>query len=291
MTDTSLLILGTAAAEGIPAYFCNCRVCREAAAKGGKEIRGRSSYNFGGVIQVDFGPDMLQAFQRFYPRLNRMRHLLITHAHEDHLSPSELWFRSPGFRQIPDDEPPLTIHGNGASLGRIVRDAAPTMTGLAARSRIPSRMHVALHEIGAFESFDLPDVGATVRTFAADHDATLDPMLFLITMGGRTILIGNDTGLFPEATKVALRALGGSVHIDVAVLDCCGGLLKGWEHGHMCAESNLVTFEELDGFGLTDSKTQRIVNHFSHNGNATHEELCAFFEPKGISVAYDGMEI
>ena len=34
MQTPPFLILGSAAAEGVPAYFCNCRVCREAAARG-----------------------------------------------------------------------------------------------------------------------------------------------------------------------------------------------------------------------------------------------------------------
>ena len=34
--------LGTAAAEGIPALFCECAVCKEAREKGGRFIRTRS---------------------------------------------------------------------------------------------------------------------------------------------------------------------------------------------------------------------------------------------------------
>ena len=36
-----LKYLGTAAAEGYPAMFCNCENCRKAFAKGGKNIRSR----------------------------------------------------------------------------------------------------------------------------------------------------------------------------------------------------------------------------------------------------------
>ena len=35
----------------------------------------------------------------------------------------------------------------------------------------------------------------------------------------------------------------------------------------------------------------KVVNHFSHNGNAMHAELCDFFEPKDIIVGYDGLEL
>lgn len=34
--------LGTAAAEGVPAIFCRCEVCRKSKAAGGRNIRTRS---------------------------------------------------------------------------------------------------------------------------------------------------------------------------------------------------------------------------------------------------------
>ena len=291
MDKPSFLILGSAAAEGVPAYFCNCRVCREAAERGGREIRGRTSYNFGGVLQIDFGPDMLQAFQRYRDRMNSMRHVLVTHAHGDHLDPAELWYRASGFSRLPDDVAPLVIHGSAPVMECIRDGMAPTMTQLNRRAKMMEMAHLAFHEIAPFQTFEIADIGATVRTFAADHAPGLDAMLFAITMGGRTVFIGNDTGPFPEETKKALKALSGTVRFDIAVLDCCGALLKGWNYSHMCAESDLAVFAELEAAGLVDSKTIKVVNHFSHNGNATHRELCEYFEPLGIVVGYDGLEL
>ena len=37
-----LQYLGTAAAEGWPALFCDCRICRHARETGGKELRTRT---------------------------------------------------------------------------------------------------------------------------------------------------------------------------------------------------------------------------------------------------------
>ena len=291
MSTPSFLVLGSAAAEGVPAFYCNCRVCREAAARGGREIRGRTSYNFGDVLQIDFGPDMLQAFQRFDPRLNGIRHLLITHAHEDHLTPSELWYRARGFSRLPDDTPPLVIHGSPAVLELIRRDMAATLTSFRHRTRLLEMANLAFHEIEPFQTFELPDIGATVQTLEANHAPDLASLLFVVTMGGRTVLIGNDTGYFPEATMAALKDLAGKVHVDLCVIDCCGAFLKNWRDGHMSADVNLKLFAELETMGFIDDKTIKVVNHFSHNGNATHAELCAFFEPKGIVVGYDGLEL
>ena len=288
MQTPPFLILGSAAAEGVPAYFCNCRVCREAAARGGREIRGRTAYNFGGVLQIDFGPDMLQAFQRHYPRLNAMRHLLVTHAHEDHLAPGELWFRASGFSRLPADTPPLTIHGAPAVLERLQRGIAPTMPD---REKVLEMAHLAFNEIAPFQTFELPDIDATVRAFPAKHAPGLMAMLFLITMGGRTVFIGNDTGFFPDELFDALKALAGKVHVDIFVADCCGALLENYREFHMGADVNLELFAKLEQMGFIDSDTVKVANHFSHNGKATHAELCEFFEPKGVVVGYDGLEL
>lgn len=50
--------MGTAAAEGIPALFCQCDVCRRAAEAGGRNIRGRSGAMINGKILIDFPADM-----------------------------------------------------------------------------------------------------------------------------------------------------------------------------------------------------------------------------------------
>lgn len=50
--------LGTAAAEGFPALFCQCDTCRRAAAKGGKNIRTRSSVLVNDTVLLDMGPDL-----------------------------------------------------------------------------------------------------------------------------------------------------------------------------------------------------------------------------------------
>ena len=43
-------ILGSAAAEAIPAIFCNCRVCREAWKNGGKDMRLRAAYTLSKLL-------------------------------------------------------------------------------------------------------------------------------------------------------------------------------------------------------------------------------------------------
>ena len=43
--------------------------------------------------------------------------------------------------------------------------------------------------------------------------------------------------------------------------------------------------------GIADKDTVFIATHFSHNGTLLHEELESRLNPKGIQVAFDGLEI
>jgi phosphoribosyl 1,2-cyclic phosphate phosphodiesterase len=298
METPKLLVLVSAAAEGVPALFCDCRVCREAAANGGPDVRARACYNFGGDVQIDFGPDALQAWQAHRDVLRKMRHVLVTHAHEDHLQPSDLLYHSRGFAGVPALDAVLTIHGTAPTRRRIEREFW-LGNGESLESKF-AKCDLAFHEFRQFDAFELADCGAVVRTFAADHWDELEPCVFLVTLRGRTAFVCNDTGWLPDASWNALAKLKGEVAIDVAVLDDTG-MLKGapegpegseaWHRGHMSAPTILRAFDKLDALGLLAPGCVRAVNHFSHNGGSTHGELRAFWEPRGISVGFDGLEL
>lgn len=298
MTPPRLLVLGSAASEGIPAYFCGCRVCRAAAKLGGPDIRARVSYNFGGDVQIDFGPDMMRAWHAHPDILSRMRHVLVTHAHEDHLSPLELLFHSRAYAPVPLLDAVLQIHGTAPTRERMVREFA-LREGETFEQRLAAA-DLAFHLFQPFDSFALPGCDAFVRTFAADHVAHLDPCVFLVTLRGRTVFIGNDTGFLPDASWEALAKLRGQTAIDVAVLDDTGELYgvpespkegDPWLHNHMSAPAVLETFDRLAALGLLAPACIRAVNHFSHNAGATHDDLRAFFEPRGIVVCHDGLSL
>jgi len=53
----NIKFLGTAAAEGWPALFCQCEYCIKARENGGKNIRTRSSCIIDEKYMVDFPPD------------------------------------------------------------------------------------------------------------------------------------------------------------------------------------------------------------------------------------------
>ena len=66
--------LGTAAAEGIPALFCECAVCKEAREKGGRFIRTRSQALIDDDLLIDFNPDSYMHFLRYGIDAVKIRH-------------------------------------------------------------------------------------------------------------------------------------------------------------------------------------------------------------------------
>lgn len=106
-----LQYLGTAAAEGVPSVFCNCAVCQEARIKKGRHIRTRSQALIDDTLLVNFNADTYAHSLRFDIDLSKLEHVIITHAHEDHYYPTELFNRQQGFCHGMKKET-LTVHGS-----------------------------------------------------------------------------------------------------------------------------------------------------------------------------------
>ncbi len=263
-----LQYLGTAAAEGVPAFFCGCEHCRYAQRVGGVELRTRSGAMVDDALKIDFGPDTLAHAYRYGLDFSYLEHVLITHSHEDHFTPADIAYRRRGFSHPPEDAAPLKVYGN-----RVVCDAIDAMRieGIESRLMIP---------------FEPVRAGAwTVTALKAIHMLGLDeePLFYLIERDGRSILYAHDTGEFPEDD---MEFLAGR-RINLISLDCTNGVKHFDYLGHMGIEHNLRMREKLLANGAADERTVFVCQHFSHNGLAPYEQVKAM--AKGMLVAYDGM--
>lgn len=267
----TLRILGSAAAEGVPAIFCVCDVCREARRRGGRNIRRRCTYLVGNRTMVDFGPDAYSSMIAFGLDYSRLEHLLISHAHQDHWYPEDLFFRRPGFSIVAEGNH-LTVHGN-ASVG----------AKLAERVLETDRYAMGFRQAQAFVEVDLGE-GMTAIPLPANHAHEQEAFLWLVQTPHGTILFGNDTGWFPAETWDFL----GGQELKVVLLDSTSGRIPSRE-GHMGAAVVVEARDMLEKIGALAPGAVVVANHFSHNGGMLHEELEEFFAPHGIQVAYDGM--
>ena len=80
----NIQFLGTGAAEGIPALFCQCPLCRKAEAAGGREIRTRCGALVNNRILIDLTPDIFLHKLRFGLDLSAVEGVVVTHSHSDH---------------------------------------------------------------------------------------------------------------------------------------------------------------------------------------------------------------
>ena len=76
--------LGTAAAEGFPAVFCNCAYCKAARADLMREWRTRSQMLIDRRLLIDFPSDSYMHAVRAGIDLPAGRTLPVTHCHTDH---------------------------------------------------------------------------------------------------------------------------------------------------------------------------------------------------------------
>ena len=110
-------VLGSSAAEAVPALWCECPVCAHARKNKGCDVRRRTCYLIDDDTLVDFGPDIYAQTLEFDIDLTRIRRILITHSHEDHLNPVDLSWRRPGFSHVTKE---IDLYANQSSLNRIL---------------------------------------------------------------------------------------------------------------------------------------------------------------------------
>lgn len=275
-----ITILGSAAAEGVPAIFCNCRVCTEAWKNGGKDMRLRTAYKLNDRVRIDFGPDSMAQEYKFQLHSENLRHLFITHSHEDHFRVEELIYRRPGFSVVAEDNI-LNVYGNVGVMDVIYSAYAKRRCDFAFYRINPV-------EIKAFMPVELPEEDMTFHPMKANHMPSEQPNFYIIRHGEKYLMIANDTGYFCEEDWAYIAAL--NIRFDVVITDCTGGILDNRD-GHMSGKYVLATKTRLEEMGCVDENTQYFINHFSHNGRLTHAELEAHYNPHGIQVGYDGLEI
>lgn len=273
-----LKFLGTAAAEAIPALWCECEVCKKAKALGGKEIRRRCSYLLDDDTLIDFGPDAYWQSVEFNIDLPSIKRIVFTHSHSDHLNPVDLFWRfSPCFSFVSKT---LTVIGRPRIFGRIIEHA-----GAAGVSDFDT-LH--LKRVPAVSGERLLDGDLELLPLGANHDPHSDPLVYVFKRGGKSVLVANDTGWLSEESWKLLEG----VKLDAAVIECTCGI-KGaqFRDEHMGVETSVAFRKRLVESGSLAPDAPVAVNHFSHNGGANHDDFVKYFAPHGIEVAWDGFTL
>ncbi len=275
-----LQFLGTGAAEGAPALFCNCNTCKELRAR--KEYHTRAQYLIDGVLGIDFPADAYFHALNFNVDLAAMRYLIITHSHIDHFNPLDFVLR--GYKYA-DGDHPLTIYGNREVLEVFAEGTKREMKDCVAKN-------FTLVEMQLFQPLSFGQY--TVIPLSANHANAPDPFVFWIEKEGKAYLHLTDTGRLPTDTLEYLekvcRRRGKAV--DFVTFDCTFLRGVGGENSrHMGLEDNRAMQSAFLRLGIANEGTRYAITHYSHNSAPFKENLYSVEEEYGYISAYDGLTI
>ena len=267
-----LTYLGTAAAEGFPAVFCNCEFCKSARIKGGKNIRTRSQSLINGDLLIDFPADTYHHFLTYGIEGDRIKYLIVTHSHQDHLYTEDLMMRGGAYSHNMREEV-LTVAADGVAYDKLSQ-ARPRFTELI--------------KISPFETLRLGEYEITA--LPARHGGGNIGALNYIIKGDKTLLYLHDTGYPYEETFDFIEKSG--FRFDLVSYDCTNVDIPITNEGsHMGIPNDLAVRDRLISIGAVTDKTISVINHFSHNGNPDYDFLVGRVSDAGFLVSYDGLSI
>lgn len=271
----NLKYLGTAAAEGIPALFCKCENCEKARRLG--EYRSRAQALIDQRLLIDFGPDTFMHTALYNLDLGKIKNILITHAHSDHVAPDEIRMFQAGYS-----------HPSEGVLKIYCTPAAKKRFSAVLQSHNIGEDLVSLVPVSPFVTFRVSDY--TVTPLKAAHAAGTDPVFYVISDKEKTLMYCHDTSFFPEETWDYLQ--NNPFHADYVSLDCTEGTRQKKSGSHMTLQMNIEVRQRLLQMGIADKSTVFCTNHFSHNGiGVLPSEMKEIAADNGFISSFDGMEV
>lgn len=271
-----LLVCGSGASEGIPALFCNCDVCNYAREHGGPELRSRTAYQIGDTMRIDFGPDIIHHQLKYNLRLDKLRHLFMTHDHRDHFTPVALSYRAPGYAHF---DTVMNFYALPHIIDMVTAAFARHNTNIIACKINPIPLKY-------FQEVYLDDLDLKVTCLPATHETYTKTSIYAIKGKDSQFFVATDSGYFFQETWEKLK----DFKFNTVILDGTSGVLNG-RSSHMGRACVLEVVERMHNIGCVDNNTLILTNHFSHNGKMTHADMLNFYGPHRIHPAYDGLEI
>lgn len=281
-----LLFLGTGAAEGVPAMYCECETCQTVRARGEGEYHTRSQLLIDGALGIDFPPDAYYRSLKMGVQLSRLTHLLVTHSHMDHFYAHDFILR--GYKYTATTLQPLHIYGN-EEVCAVYREC----TRREMREEVGREIH--MHFVKPFQPFVLGESGEYLATaLPAQHSKTEQAYVYLLEKGEECYLHLTDTGRLPKETLAYLKEYLvqqgkklGAVTFDCTFLYRTAGDVSR----HMGLEDNMAMKAFFEDAGIVDERTMYVITHYSHNNQPLKETLDRAEKDYGVIAAYDGKKI
>lgn len=273
-----LKFLGTGAAEGVPAMFCNCENCKNIRKLGESEFRTRSQVIIDDCISIDFPPEAYAHSLKYGVNFSLLKYVLVTHSHMDHFYAHDFILR--GYKYAEVQQPVLQIYGN-SEVHKVFKECT-------AREMKPDvAQNLSFKEISSYNMFDLDEY--KILTVPAQHSKTEDCLLYFIQRGNKGYLHFYDTGRVDERAFEYLAANGAKA--SAVAFDCTFAERTAGEISrHMGIEDNLEMKNKLLKYGIIDGSAKILITHFSHNCNPTRVHLSELEKKYCVTAVYDGFE-
>ena len=279
-----ITFLGTSADSSYPLIFCRCANCEQARTLGGPSLRKRASALVNHDLLLDLGPDVMTSSFLHNCSLSGVRYCLQTHAHSDHLELSHLIARSPEYAAV--DVLPLQFYASPATVKKVLQgivEECPDNTLL--DQTFYDWLNLKIHPVEPFQAFDVGNYHVTA--FPANHDQSVDPLLYAIEANGQTLFYGTDTAAFPEEVWQGFHQA--RLRFDVVVLDHTFGIHVPDSDSHLNAKQFIEHITRMRNERLLSENARVFATHISHEGNPVHPQLAEFAARHGYEIAYDGL--
>lgn len=283
-----LTFLGTGAGEGYPGYWCECPHCTYARKHRGKNLRTNSSMVIDEELLIDIGPSCFDNAARFGVNLSKIKTLLVTHPHEDHLQPQHLYWRNTDESLLPltyvekmrhggprfTDIPQLNIYGNSfvmETLGKSLDDM--------------EELKINLHEIkeGKEEKTD----GYRILPVRGNHGSQQGfSHSYIIQKDEKMLLYALDSGSYDEDQLALIQ----EYQYDAVIMEGTTGLNEQYG-GHMCLVNNIRIRERLKENKCLRENSRFLLTHLSPHWCPPHDWYESIVASEGLELAYDGLQI
>ena len=239
-------------------------------------------------LLIDMGPSCFDNAARFGVNLSKIKTLLVTHPHEDHLQPQHLYWRNTDESLLPltyvekmrhggprfTDIPQLNIYGNSfvmETLGKSLDDM--------------EELKINLHEIkeGKEEKTD----GYRILPVRGNHGSQQGfSHSYIIQKDEKTVLYALDSGSYDEDQFALIQ----EYQYDAVIMEGTTGLNEQYG-GHMCLVNNIRIRERLKENKCLRENSRFLLTHLSPHWCPPHDWYESIVASEGLELAYDGLQI
>ena len=296
-----LTFLGTSAGENYPAIWCHCPNCDYARAHGGKNIRQNSCTLLDDDIMLDLSNHAFQSSLLFGVDLTRMRALLFTHMHHDHVYSHHIIWRTLPInaaheRMQPVESPDIdeVKHWMGSRITPLphldIYGHSSVYDDICLNYRYRPELeqdeyNLTFHPLVGGQSVERPDLDLRFTAVESRHGKPGQTLNYIIERGGKTLLYALDCGSHSDES---LRIIAAHRY-DCVVIEGTFGLMTEEYPSHQNLAKNLRFMEFLDSHGLWKGERRFIITHMSPHWTPPHDEYARIVAPYGMTVAYDGL--